>query len=61
MCQYQEYNCGGYMAVFHKKRPNGTLSENWYYKFVISSQRYRGSTYKTDKKEAEAFEDDLKR
>ena len=49
------------MAVFKKKRSNGTLSENWYYKFVVNGQRYKGSTYKSDKNEAEAFEDDLKR
>ena len=47
------------MAVFRKKRSNGTLSENWYYKFVVNGQRYKGSTFKTDKKDAEAFEEDL--
>lgn len=49
------------MAIFRKKRENGTLSENWYYKFVVNGKRYRGSTYKSDKEEAEEFEEDLKR
>ena len=49
------------MAVFRKKRKNGTLSENWYFKFVINGERRKGSTYKTDKKEAIAYEEDLKR
>ena len=49
------------MAVYRKKRSNGTLSENFYYKFVINGKRYRNSTYKTNKKEAEEFEEDLKR
>ena len=49
------------MAVFRKKRENGTLSENWYYKFVVNGKRYRGSTYKSDKDQAQEFEEDLKR
>ena len=49
------------MAIYRKKRDNGTLSENWYYKFVVNGQRYRGSTYKSNKNEAHEFEEDLKR
>ena len=49
------------MAIYRKKRSNGTLSENWYYKFVVNGQRYRGSTYRNDKKEAQEYEDDLQR
>ena len=47
------------MAIFKKKRANGTLSENWYYKFIIKGKRYKGSTFKTDKKEAELYVKDL--
>ena len=49
------------MAVFRKKRKNGTLSENWYFKFVVNGEPRRGSTYRTNKKEAIAYEEDLKR
>ena len=48
------------MSVFHKKRKNGTLSENWYYEFEIAEKRYRGSTFKTSKKDAIDFENSLK-
>ena len=47
------------MSIFRKKRSNGTFSENWYYKFVVNGQRYKGSTFKTVKKEAESYENDL--
>ena len=45
------------MAVFRKKRKNGTLSENWYYRFEINRKTYKGSTYLTDRKEAQVYED----
>lgn len=45
------------MSVFRKKRKNGTLSENWYYRFEINRKTYKGSTYLTDRKEAQAYED----
>lgn len=49
------------MAVFRKKRKNGTLSENWYYNFVVNGERRKGSTYKSGKNEAIAYEEDLKK
>ena len=45
------------MSVFRKKRANGTLSENWYYRFEINKVTYRGSTFLSDKKEAQVYED----
>ena len=48
------------MAVFRKKRKNGTLSDNWYFEFKIGDKRHRGSTYKTSKMEAIEVERSLK-
>ena len=48
------------MSVFRKKRTNGSLSENWYYEFKIGEQRYRGSTFRSSKKAANDFENNLK-
>ena len=48
------------MSVFRKKRINGSLSENWYYEFKIGEQRYRGSTFRSSKKAANDFENNLK-
>lgn len=48
------------MAVFKKKRKNGTMSENWYYEFTIGNIRYKGSTFTSSKKEAIEFEDERK-
>ena len=44
------------MSIFRKKRPNGTVSENWYYRFEINKVTYRGSTYLSDKSQAIAYE-----
>lgn len=48
------------MAVFKKKRENGSYSKNWYYEFVIGNIRYRGSTYKSSKSEAIEYEQNIK-
>ena len=48
------------MAVFRKKRENGTLSKNWYYNFIIGNKRFSRCTFTSSKKEALEIENERK-